>query len=214
MRQRAPQGANPLFSTRSVSRATPWPTVITDFDIQANRHVTLDYELRDEDGDLLDASESEGGEPIRYVHGYGMLVPGLEAALVGLHVGDERDILVPADSGYGEYDESLLVEIDRDEFPNPKAVEIDDEFVAEAPDGEEVAMRVVELKDDSIVVDANHPLAGMTLRYHVTVRSVRLATDAEIERAASELDDAHEHMHGPDCDHTHEPATLAKRAVN
>jgi FKBP-type peptidyl-prolyl cis-trans isomerase SlyD len=131
-----------------------------------------------------------------------------------LRVGDERDIVVPADSGYGEYDESLLVEIDRAEFPNPRAVEVDDEFVAEAPDGEEVAMRVVEVKDDAVMVDANHPLAGMTLRYHVTVRSVRPATDSEIEHAASELDEAHEHAHGPDCDHTHEPATLGKRAVN
>ncbi|MGO9832949.1 MAG: FKBP-type peptidyl-prolyl cis-trans isomerase [Polyangiaceae bacterium] len=193
---------------------------MTDFDIQPNRHVTLDYELRDEDGDLLDASEIEGGEPIRYVHGYGMLVPGLEAALVGLKVGDEREIVVPADSGYGEYDESLLVEIDRAEFPNPKAVAIDDEFVAESPDGEEVAMRVVEVQDDVVVVDANHPLAGMTLRYNVAVRSVRLATDSEIERAAADFDEAHEHMHGPDCDHTHEPAQIGqlarpgKRAVN
>jgi len=193
---------------------------MTDLDIQPNRHVTLDYELRDEDGELLDASEIEGGEPIRYVHGYGMLVPGLEAALAGLKVGDEREIVVPADSGYGEYDESLLVEVDRAEFPNPEAVAVDDEFVAESPDGEEVAMRVVEVQEDAIVVDANHPLAGMTLRYNVTIRSVRLATDAEIEHAASDLDEAHEHAHGPDCDHSHEPLDLAapprsaKRAVN
>jgi FKBP-type peptidyl-prolyl cis-trans isomerase SlyD len=178
--------------------------VITDFDVQPNRHVTLDYELRDEDGELLDASEIEGGEPIRYVHGYGMLVPGLEVALVGLRVGDEREIVVPADSGYGEYDESLLVEIDRSEFPNPKQVQVEDEFVAESSDGDEVAVRVAEVHDDAILVDANHPLAGMTLRYKVMVRSVRLATDAEIARAAAELDEAHEHVHGPDCDHDHD----------
>jgi FKBP-type peptidyl-prolyl cis-trans isomerase SlyD len=195
--------------------------VITEFDIQPNRHVTLDYELRDEGGDLLDASEIEGGEPIRYVHGYGMLVPGLEAALVGLRVGDKREIVVPADSGYGEYDESLCVEIDRADFPNPAAVAVDDEFVAESPDGDEVAMRVVDVQDGVVVVDANHPLAGMTLRYNVTVVSVRPATDAEIERAAADLDEAHEHVHGPDCDHQHEPAHLSalsphsgKRAVN
>ncbi|MGH7439695.1 MAG: peptidylprolyl isomerase, partial [Polyangiaceae bacterium] len=56
---------------------------------------------------------------------------------------------------------------------------------------------------------ANHPLAGVTLRYHVHVRAVRKATDAEIENAASELDDAHEHAHGPDCDHTHDHPVLA-----
>ncbi|HEY6461604.1 MAG TPA: FKBP-type peptidyl-prolyl cis-trans isomerase, partial [Polyangiaceae bacterium] len=131
--------------------------------IQPNAHVTLDYELRDDEGELIDASAAEDGEPIEYVHGYGMLVPGLEAALVGLRVGDERDIVVPAEAGYGERDESLVLEVDRSEFPDPKAIAPGDEFVAESPDGDEMAMNVVEVKDDVVVVDANHPLAGMTL---------------------------------------------------
>jgi FKBP-type peptidyl-prolyl cis-trans isomerase SlyD len=177
---------------------------VNDFTIEPNRHVTLDYELRDEDGDLVDASEGEGGEPIRYVHGYGMLVPGLEAALVGLRAGDERDVVVPADAGYGEYDEGLVLEVDRSELPEAKAVNVGDELVAESPDGDELAMSVIEVRDDVVVVDANHPLAGMTLRYHVKVRDVREATEQEIEGAASDLDDAHAHVHGPDCDHTHE----------
>ncbi len=181
---------------------------LSDLTIQPNRHVVLDYELRAE-GDLVDASEGEGGEPIRYVHGYGMLVPGLEAALVGLKAGDERDIVVPAEGGYGDYDEELLLEIERGELPEPAAVEVGDEFVAESPDGEEISMKVVEVKDDAVVVDANHPLAGMTLRYSVKVRDVRDATAREIEEAAEALDEAHEHVHGPDCDHDHEgPLTL------
>jgi FKBP-type peptidyl-prolyl cis-trans isomerase SlyD len=187
---------------------------VSEFTIQPNAHVTLDYELRDEDGDLLDASEGDGGEPIRYVHGYGMLVPGLEAALVGLRNGDQRDVLVPADAGYGEYDDSLVLEIERDQLPDPRAVQVGDEFVAESPDGDEIAMNVVEVHDDRVLVDANHPLAGMTLRYNVKVVDVRPATEAEIERAASDLDEAHEHAHGPDCDHDHdhdhEPARLVR----
>lgn len=181
---------------------------MNDLTIRPNAHVTLDYELRDEEGDLVDASESDGGEPIRYVHGYGMLVPGLEAALLGLQCGDERDVVVPAEAGYGEYDEDLVVEVDRSEVPDSKAVVIGDELVAESPDGDELTLSVVELRDDVVVVDANHPLAGMTLRYHVKVRDVREATENEIGRAAADLDEAHEHVHGPDCDHTHEPASL------
>jgi FKBP-type peptidyl-prolyl cis-trans isomerase SlyD len=176
----------------------------TESTIQANKHVVLDYELRADDGDLLDASEGDGGEPIRYVHGYGMLVPGLEAALTGLRAGDERDIVVPAEAGYGEYDEELVLEIERSEFPEPSAVAVGDEFVAESPEGEEIPMTVVEVKDDAVVVDANHPLAGLTLRYSVKVRDVRDATEREIEEAAAALDEAHEHVHGPDCDHTHD----------
>ncbi len=177
---------------------------VSELSIQPNRHVTLDYQLRGDDGDLLDASEGEGGEPIRYVHGYGMLVPGLEAALAGLHAGDEREVVVPAAAGYGERDEELVLEIDRAEFPDPTAVQVGDEFVAESPDGDEIPMSVVEVKGDVVVVDANHPLAGMTLHYQVKVRDVREATEAEIEKAASELDEAHEHVHGPDCDHDHD----------
>jgi FKBP-type peptidyl-prolyl cis-trans isomerase SlyD len=185
---------------------------VTPFTIQANRYVTLDYELRDESGALVDASEADGGEPMRYVHGYGMIVPGLEAALVGLGAGDERDVVVPADAGYGEYDEDLVLELDRSELP--QAVEVGDELVAQSPDGDELMLNVLEVRDDSVVVDGNHPLAGQTLSYHVKVREVREATEEEIAAAASHLDEAHEHVHGPDCDHTHEPVgadTLARQ---
>jgi FKBP-type peptidyl-prolyl cis-trans isomerase SlyD len=176
--------------------------------VEPNTHVTVDYELRDEDGELIDASSGEGGEPIAYVHGYGMLVPGLEAALTGLTEGDERDIVVPAEAGYGEYDDDLVLEVDRAELPNPSGVAVGDELVAEAPDGGEIELNVIEVRDDHVLVDANHPLAGVTLKYHVHVRAVRKATDSEIEDAASELDDAHEHVHGPDCDHSHEHPVL------
>lgn len=178
--------------------------------IQPNTHVTLDYELRGDEGDLLDASNGDGGEPIRYVHGYGMLVPGLESALVGLHIGDEREVVVPADAGYGEYDESLLLEVERARLPDPAGVQVGDEFVAESPAGEELAMNVVEVGDDRIVVDANHPLAGMTLRYWVKVLEIRQATEVEIQHAASELDEAHEQVHGPDCGHDHEPIRVGR----
>lgn len=193
---------------------------MSNLTIQPNTHVVLDYELRDDEGNLLDASEADGGEPIQYVHGYGMIVPGLESALVGLRAGDEREVLVPAEAGYGEYDESLVLQIDRAEFPDPKEVEVGDEFIAESPDGDEVTMNVVEVREDIVVVDADHPLAGMTLRYSVKVRDVRQATDDEIQHAAADLDEAHEHVHGPDCDHNHEQMPVdigvgsGKRTVN
>jgi FKBP-type peptidyl-prolyl cis-trans isomerase SlyD len=184
---------------------------VSESTIQPNTRVLVDYELRDDEGDLLDASEAEGGQPIEYIHGYGMIVPGLESALVGLKAGDEREVVVPAEAGYGEYDESLVLQIDRAEFPEPKEVEVGDEFIAESPEGEEIAMNVVEVHDDVVVVDANHPLAGMTLRYNVKVREVRQATDAEIEQAAADLDEAHSHVHGPDCDHDHEEMPVGIR---
>jgi FKBP-type peptidyl-prolyl cis-trans isomerase SlyD len=181
---------------------------VNDIIIEPNKYVTVDYELRDGDGELVDASEADGGEPIRYVHGYGMLVPGLEAALAGLRAGDEREVVVPAEAGYGEYDDRLVLEVDRSEVPDSKAVQVGDELVAESPDGDELTMSVVEVRDEVLVVDANHPLAGVTLRYNVKVREVRDATEQEIEEAAADLDEAHEHVHGPDCDHDHDHPTV------
>jgi FKBP-type peptidyl-prolyl cis-trans isomerase SlyD len=157
--------------------------------IQPNARVVLEYELHDESG-VVDASRAEGGEPIVYVHGYGMIVPGLEAGVVGMKVGDEREVVVPPEGGFGEHDEELVLEVDRDDFPRPGEVKVGDEMVAESPEGEEAIMRVVEVKADTVVVDANHPLAGKTLRYKVKVREVREGTEAEIADAARAFEEA------------------------
>ena len=186
--------------------------------IQPNARVVLEYTLKDDKGAVLDSSDAEDGEPIVYVHGYGMLVPGLEAALVGLEVGSVKDVKVSPDEGFGERDEELVLEIDRGDFPDPKKVVVGDEVVAESPDGDEVPMRVVEVKTDTVVVDANHPLAGVTLRYSVVVKEVAAASDEEIAEAAAGFDEAgydeggcddptHDHSHDDPShgDHSHGP---------
>ncbi len=175
--------------------------------IQPNARVVLEYTLKDEKGTVLDSSDAEDGEPIVYVHGYGMLVPGLEAALMGLEVGSVKDVTVSPDEGFGDRDDELVLEIDRGDFPDPKKVAIGDEVVAESPDGDEVPMRVVEIKTDTIVVDANHPLAGVTLRYAVVVKEVAQATDEEIAEAAAGFDEAgydEEGCDDPTHDHSHD----------
>ena len=170
--------------------------------IQSNARVVLEYTLRDDKGAVLDASDADDGEPIVYVHGYGMLVPGLEAGLDGLAAGDERKIVVAPDEAFGDRDEELVMEVDLADFPDPKKVSAGDEVVAESPDGDEVPMVVVEVKADSVVVDANHPLAGKTLHYEVKVREVAAATEDEIAEAAEAFDEASgcddpTHNHGP-----------------
>src|SRR5690349_4929312 len=103
--------------------------------IEPNTFVTLAYVLRNPEGEVLDATTNEEGEDsVSYVHGYGMLVPGLEAALVGLKAGDKRDVIVPAGEGFGERDDELILEIERTEFPDPSAVKEGDEFIAQSPD--------------------------------------------------------------------------------
>lgn len=165
--------------------------------IEANRYVTLKCELKNDAGDRLD----EGDEPIEYVHGYSTLVPGLEAGLVGLQTGDQKEIVVPANLGFGEHDDELVMEIERGEFPEQIAA--GDEFIAESEEGEEVTMRVVEVRDDAVIVDANHPFAGQTLHYQVKVEEVREATDEEIAEAATAYEEGEGHVHDESCGHDH-----------
>ena len=158
--------------------------------IQPNARVVLDYVLEGDDGREIDRSDAPGNEPLAYVHGYGMIVPGLEAALAGMRAGEEKKVVLSPEEGFGVRDEELVLEVDREELPRPKEVMPGDELVAESPDGEEVALRVVEVKSDSVVVDANHPLAGLTLHYLVKVREVRPATDDEVAAAAESFEEA------------------------
>ena len=154
--------------------------------IGPNAYAEVDYVLEAEDGEVLDDSTAKDGEPLRYVHGAGMLVPGLEKRLAGLDEGERADIIVPPDEAYGLHDDEIVYAIDRTAAPDASE---GDEVVLEDDDGEEAVAHVVEVGKDEIVVDGNHPLAGLTLRYRVTVRTVREATHEEIERAASSFDE-------------------------
>lgn len=157
--------------------------------IGPNAHVVLDYTLRlAEGGEVIDASEGEDGEPITYVHGYGMLVPGLEVALAGLKAGESRTVPLTPEEAFGERDDELLLEVDRSDFPT--GVAVGDEFVAQSEEGDEEFLRVVEVREDAVVVDGNHPLAGVAVVYDIQVREVRAASDEEVEAAAAAFEEA------------------------
>lgn len=185
--------------------------------IEPNARVVLDYTLRDEEGEVIDSSddphahhghdhthddgtEHECGGPIVYVHGYGMIVPGLERALVGLKAGESKEVIVKPEEAYGLRDEELVVEVDRSEMPRPEAVTVGDEIVAESPEGEEAVLTVIEIDGDTVILDGNHPLAGETLRYSVIIREVRAATDAEIQDAARAFEEAQAEAEVPEDD--------------
>jgi FKBP-type peptidyl-prolyl cis-trans isomerase SlyD len=155
--------------------------------IEANAYVELDLDLKLADGEVL-----QEAEPIAYVHGYGLLVPGLEARLSGLAVGDERAFEIPPDEGFGDYDEEMVMVVDKSELP--KDVKVDDEFEAEAADGEEALFRVVNIDDEGVWIDANHPLAGEALHFGAKVKSIRQATESEIAEAARMFEETRESM--------------------
>lgn len=142
--------------------------------------VVLDYALHDEDGDVIEATDEEGGRPIGFVYGYGSLVTGLEARLAGMAAGETREIVVPPEEGYGAWDEEKEFWVDRAELP--AEIALDDELEATDESGDEITMRMVEIGEDAVLVDTNHPLAGETLFFDVIVRAVRTATAEELAK--------------------------------
>ena len=129
-------------------------------------------------------------EEIEYVHGYGFLVPGLDIALRGLAVGDEFTLTLDAEQAHGPYDDDLVFDVDRSEFPNADRLEAGDEVLADGLEAEPISLRVLEVRPDSFLVDANHPWAGRSVCYTARVLALRDATDAELSAAAEHFDSA------------------------
>jgi FKBP-type peptidyl-prolyl cis-trans isomerase SlyD len=145
--------------------------------------VTLEFELKDCDGRLLD----EPGAEMAYLHGYGGIFPKVEEALQGKHVGNEVSVTLDPDDAFGDYDADLLRVESRESFP--ATLEVGMRFEGVPGDGEEEVLiyTVTDVAPDKVVVDGNHPLAGERLWFKCKVTDVRKATDDEI---------AHGHVHG------------------
>lgn len=147
-------------------------------EISDKKVVRFDYTLKNGKGEVLDSSD--GGEPLAYLHGAAQIVPGLEREMVGLSVGDSKSVVVAPEDGYGISDPEGIFGVPRAAFPPDMTPEVGQSFIGEDDEGHAVPVRIVELRDDTIMVDANHPLAGETLHFHVTVRDIRDATLEEL----------------------------------
>jgi FKBP-type peptidyl-prolyl cis-trans isomerase SlyD len=159
--------------------------------IERGTVVTLDYEMKDADGALLE----EEGATLAYLHGgYGGIFPKVEAALQDQEVGHELAITLEPDDAFGEYDADLLRVEPRDRFP--KELEVGMQFEGVPGDDEEAARiyTVTDIAADKVVVDANHPYAGERVWFKCAVKGVRKATGDEI---------AHGHAHDESGLHTH-----------
>ncbi len=148
--------------------------------------VTIDYRLHDGQGNLLDSNS--GAEPLAYIQGEGHIVSGLEEALEGKSPGEKVQVTVPPDKGYGPRDEALVFDLSREKFrqagverPEPGM-----QFQVEG-EGDTHLITVTQVGEESVTVDANHPLAGIPLHFDVTVVDVREASAEELE---------HGHVHG------------------
>ena len=157
--------------------------------ISNDKVVTIDYSLTDEEGELIDSSVGE--EPLIYLHGHHGIIPGLEQALAGHRTGDKVEVSIPPEEGYGDWVEDLVEVVAKEDFDDPEDLEIGTQFETETDEGARLAT-VIDIEGEDVTVDLNHPLAGMTLNFDVTVLDVRDATAEEL---------AHGHVHG---EHGHE----------
>jgi len=153
--------------------------------ISENKVVTIDYTLKDDNGNVLDSSQ--GGPGLAYLHGASNIIPGLEKALSGKAQGDSLNVSVAPEEAYGQRDDSMIQTVPREMFEGAD-VQVGAQYHASTPEGQPITITVVEVKDDGVVIDGNHPLAGQTLHFDVTVSDVREATEEEL---------AHGHVHGP-----------------
>lgn len=154
-----------------------------------NTVITLDYNVTDPDGELVDA----GKEPLVYLHGgYDDIFPMIEEALQGKKVGETVVVKMQPDDAFGEYDADLIQIESRKDFPKELQVGMQFEGLPEGGDDDEALIyRVTEIADDRVVLDGNHPLAGMALVFTCTVTAVRPASAEEI---------AHGHIHDGECE--------------
>jgi FKBP-type peptidyl-prolyl cis-trans isomerase SlyD len=160
--------------------------------ITAGKVVALSYTLRDEAGEELDAAGKD--DPLHYLQGAENIVPGLEQALEGKSVGEKVSVKVPPELGYGPRQSGGAQSVPRDAFPPGVELEEGMAFTVENEDGEELDLWVVGVENDQVMVDVNHPLAGVTLCFDVEIVEVRDATAEERQ---------HGHPHGPGGHHHH-----------
>ena len=165
--------------------------------IAQNTVVTVNYKLSDAQNNMIE----EGVQPMVYLHGgYENTLPKIEEELDGKEAGYATTLQVEPEDAFGDYDAELVKVEDRKLLPEPLEVGMQFEGMADGADDEPMIFTVTEIADDKVVLDGNHPLAGMALRFELSVIDVREATAEEI--AHGHVHGAHGHHHGEDGDDT------------
>lgn len=149
--------------------------------VSKNCVVTLDFSVADTAGNLLD----EGARPLVYLHGgYDGIFPKIEARLEGKSVGESLDITLSPEESFGEYEDDLVEIADRSEFPND--IELGMEF-SQGEDEDAMVYAIVEISKDKVVLDANHPFAGIEIAFSCTVTHIREATKQELSQGFANI---------------------------
>lgn len=142
------------------------------------RFFKIDYAIRNPEGDIVDSSE--GAEPLTFVEGDGRAIPGLEKALRDKEQGDEFDVSISPEDAFGWPQRSLIRTVSREQI-DASVDKIEPGMIFQVGTGEDAeVVKVVEVDKDSVTLDANHPLAGITFNFHITVLEAREASADEL----------------------------------
>jgi FKBP-type peptidyl-prolyl cis-trans isomerase SlyD len=152
--------------------------------VAKDKVVTIDYTLTGPQGNVLDTSQ--GRQPLAYLHGAGNIITGLEQALEGKGEGEKLSVNIAPEQAYGARDENMVQAVPRERFRGVENIQPGMQFQANTPAGPRV-VTVVGVDQQNVRVDANHPLAGVPLKFDVTVVGVRDASAEEL---------SHRHVHG------------------
>lgn len=136
--------------------------------------VKLEYTLTDDKGALLDTNKEK--EPLVYTHGQGQIIPGLEKALIGLRTGDAKHVVIRPEEAYGPIRPEAVVEVPKERIPE-KLQTVGAHLVAQRKDGQPMHAFVKEVKEKTVVLDTNHPLAGKALTFDVKIVGVETAQE-------------------------------------
>lgn len=154
------------------------------------RVITFHYTLTAPNGQILDTSS--GKEPLSFIEGLGHIIPGLEDHLVDMKVKEQKVVEVPAKDAYGTRDENLVITVNKEESFGDLDVAVGNQYQLENDNNMQAIFTVIDLQNDEVTLDGNHPLAGMDLKFEVELVEVRNATADEL---------SHGHVHGEGCNH-------------
>ena len=138
--------------------------------VKANDKVRVHYKGSLSDGVMFDSSE--GRDPLEFTIGSGQIIPGFENGVIGMQVDESKTLNIPAAEAYGQPKAELILEVPKSQLPPEINPEIGLQLMSQTPDGNQTPLLVTEVKEDSIIVDANHPLAGKDLTFEITLVSI------------------------------------------
>ena len=157
--------------------------------VKNNLIVTIDYTLTVE-GEVIDTSAED--EPLEFLQGRGNIISGLESEMLGMKIGESKEVIVVPADGYGEIDEEAFMEIPSNQFPENIPVEVGIELQAQNEKGDPAYARIERIENNIVLLNFNHPLAGKELHFAIKVAALREPSEEEL---------AHGHVHGED--HAH-----------